>query len=80
MKLAKYLLPTGQAGVGRVEGDQLLPLDLSGGQYRSLFEILEADNPYEAAEFLTQRRRADSAGQRHACCRRSTSRRSGRPA
>jgi 2-dehydro-3-deoxy-D-arabinonate dehydratase len=53
MKLAKFLLPTGQAGVGRVEGDQLLPFDLSGGQYRSLFEILEAENPYEAAEFLT---------------------------
>jgi 2-dehydro-3-deoxy-D-arabinonate dehydratase len=52
MKLAKYLLASGQHGVGRVEGDQLIPLDLSGGQYRSLFEILEADNPYEAAEFL----------------------------
>ncbi len=54
MKLAKYQLPSGTAGVARVEGDQLLPLDLSGGQYRSLAEILEADNPYEAAEFLTQ--------------------------
>jgi len=54
MKLAKFLFPTGQSGVGRVEGDQLLPLDLSGGQYRSLFEILEAENPYEAAEFLTR--------------------------
>ncbi|MCI0359344.1 MAG: fumarylacetoacetate hydrolase family protein [Planctomycetaceae bacterium] len=53
MKLAKYQLPSGQAGVARVEGDQLLPLDLSGGQYRSLAEILEADNPYEAAEFLS---------------------------
>jgi 2-dehydro-3-deoxy-D-arabinonate dehydratase len=40
--------------VARVEGDQLLPLDLTGGQYRSLAEILEADNPYETAEFLTQ--------------------------
>jgi 2-dehydro-3-deoxy-D-arabinonate dehydratase len=54
MKLAKYLLSTGQSGVGQVEGDQLLPLDLSGGQYRSLSEIMEADNPYEAAEFLAQ--------------------------
>jgi len=53
MKLAKYLLPSGLAGVARVEGDQLVPLDLSGGQYRSLAEILEADNPNEAAEFLT---------------------------
>lgn len=54
MKLAKYRMATGQPGVGRVEGDFLVPLDLSGGQYRSLFEILEADDPYEAVEFLTQ--------------------------
>lgn len=54
MKLAKYMLPAGQPGVGRIEGDDLLPLDFSKGQYRSLFEILEADNPYEAADFLTQ--------------------------
>jgi 2-dehydro-3-deoxy-D-arabinonate dehydratase len=55
MKLAKYKLPAeGETGVGLVEGDQLLPLDLSSGQFRSLFEILEAENPYEAAEFLAQ--------------------------
>jgi 2-dehydro-3-deoxy-D-arabinonate dehydratase len=53
MKLAKYLLPSGEAGVGRVEDDVLLPLDMSR-QFRSLFEILEADNPSEAAEFLTR--------------------------
>jgi len=52
MKLAKYLLPSGEAGVARVEGDHLIPLDLSSGQYRSLFEILESDNPYEACDFL----------------------------
>ena len=53
MKLAKYLLSSGEAGVARVEGDQLVPLDLSAGQYRTLAEVLEADNPYEAAEFLS---------------------------
>src|SRR5436305_10948800 len=53
MKLAKFRFPDGQIGVGRVEGDRLLPFDLSGGQYRSLFEILEADNPYEAVQFLS---------------------------
>ena len=26
MKLAKYLLPTGQSGVGRIDNDDLLPL------------------------------------------------------
>lgn len=54
MKLAKYQLPSGESAVGRVEDDVLLPLDLTGGQYRSLFEILDADNPYEAAEFTTR--------------------------
>ena len=53
MKLAKYHLPSGDAGVGRVEDDVLLPLDLSR-QFRSLFEILEADNPLEAADFLAK--------------------------
>jgi 2-dehydro-3-deoxy-D-arabinonate dehydratase len=54
MKLAKYLLPSGQAGVARVDGDSLLPLDLSGGQYRSLAEILDAESPHETAELLTR--------------------------
>jgi len=53
MKLAKFRFPDGQVGVGRVDGDRLLPFDLSSGQYRSLFEILEADNPHEAAQFLS---------------------------
>ena len=79
MKLAKYLHPTGQAGVGRVEGDQLWPLDLSGGQYRSLFDILEADNPHEAAEFLAARK-TSCRWPTSASCRRSISRKSGRRA
>ena len=54
MKLAKFRFPDGQIGVGRVEGDRLLPFDLSSGQYRSLYEILEADNPYEAVEFMSR--------------------------
>lgn len=53
MKLAKYLLPSGDAGVGSVADDSLIPLDLSR-QFRSLFEILEADNPLEAADFLAK--------------------------
>ena len=55
MKLGKYLLPSGEQGVGRIEiaDDALLPLDLTR-QYRSLSEILEADNPQETAEFLTR--------------------------
>lgn len=58
MKIAKYLLPSGESGVGRIVGDQLWPLNLAGGQYRSLFEILESDNPHETVEFLAS---ADNA-------------------
>ena len=53
MKLAKYRLPSGQNAVGRIENDRLLPLALEGGQYRSLSEILSADDPHQLAEFLT---------------------------
>jgi len=52
MKLAKYRLSTGDDGVGLVSGDEITPLSLEGGQYRSLFEILEADDPYEVVSFL----------------------------
>lgn len=52
MKLAKYRTSTGADGVGIVDHDQITPLNLAGGQYRSLFEILEADDPYEVVSFL----------------------------
>ena len=55
MKLCKYLAPSGDLAVGRVEDDYVLPLSLAGGQYRSLAEILEEENPVEAVEFLTDR-------------------------
>lgn len=53
MQLAKYRLPSGGSGVGRVDGDMLIPLQLNSGQYRSLTEILEDENPEQVAEFLT---------------------------
>src|SRR5262245_25811397 len=52
MKLAKCRLPSGEISVGRVEEDQFQPFDFSSGQYSTLTDILEADNPHEAAEFL----------------------------
>jgi 2-dehydro-3-deoxy-D-arabinonate dehydratase len=52
MKLAKYRLPAGDDGIGLVAGDEITPLGLTGGQYRNLFEILEADDPYEVVSFL----------------------------
>jgi 2-dehydro-3-deoxy-D-arabinonate dehydratase len=56
MKLVKYRLATGEEGVGQLEIDQLRKLDLSGRQYRSLSDILEADDPLEVADFLVDHR------------------------
>lgn len=53
MKLVKYRDNAGREAVGRLEDDMLLPLDTSGRQYNSLFDILEADDPQEVADFLT---------------------------
>jgi 2-dehydro-3-deoxy-D-arabinonate dehydratase len=53
MKLAKYRSSTGADGVGLVQRDEITPLNLEGGQYRTLFEILEADDPYEVVSFLS---------------------------
>jgi 2-dehydro-3-deoxy-D-arabinonate dehydratase len=55
MKLCKFTDRTGHLAVGRIQDDYVLPLALSGGQYRCLADILEADNPLEVAEFLTDR-------------------------
>ncbi len=54
MKLARFVHPSGSSGIARVEGDELWPLELSGGQYRSLFEILEEDDPQQVIEFLSR--------------------------
>jgi 2-dehydro-3-deoxy-D-arabinonate dehydratase len=54
MKLCKYRDPaTGDEKVGRLEDDTVYPLDTSGGQYNSLFDILETDDPLEVIELLT---------------------------
>jgi 2-dehydro-3-deoxy-D-arabinonate dehydratase len=53
MKLAKYRSHTGADGVGLVQRDEITPLDLEGGQYRTLFEILEADDPFEVVSLLS---------------------------
>jgi 2-dehydro-3-deoxy-D-arabinonate dehydratase len=37
------------------QDDRLLPLDFSGRQYRSLAEVLDADDPLEVADFLVDR-------------------------
>jgi 2-dehydro-3-deoxy-D-arabinonate dehydratase len=55
MKLVKYRDNSGRDAVGRLEEDRVLPLDISGRQYNSLFDILEADDAQEVADFLTNR-------------------------
>jgi 2-dehydro-3-deoxy-D-arabinonate dehydratase len=53
MKLAKVRLPSGVQQIVSVDRDQLHPLNLTGGQYKSLTDILEEDDPEEVAGFLT---------------------------
>src|SRR4051812_40610748 len=60
MKLAKFRSHSGAEGVGIVQRDEITPLQLEGGQYRSLFEILEADDPYEVVSFLSAGQAAES--------------------
>lgn len=57
MKLAKVRLSSGVQQIVSVDGDQLHPLNLTGGQYKSLTDILEEEDPEEVAGFL----RDDSA-------------------
>jgi 2-dehydro-3-deoxy-D-arabinonate dehydratase len=52
MKVAKFRLPNGRDGVGKITDDTLIPCQLQGGQYKNLFEILEADAPSEVINFL----------------------------
>ncbi|MCH7725017.1 MAG: fumarylacetoacetate hydrolase family protein [Planctomycetes bacterium] len=54
MKLAKFRRQSGERAIGRLEDDGIVrSLNLAGGQYQSLTDILEADDPQEVAEFLT---------------------------
>lgn len=52
MKLAKFLTPAGKVSLGVVEGDVVRPLSLDGGQYQTLTEILESNDPAETVRFL----------------------------
>jgi 2-dehydro-3-deoxy-D-arabinonate dehydratase len=52
MKLARYSLPDGGAGVGRIDDDRLIPLRGEGPTSLTLAVILEADDPQALAESL----------------------------
>jgi 2-dehydro-3-deoxy-D-arabinonate dehydratase len=55
MRLVKMRLPSGKEAVGLVEGRSIHPLSLSGGQYQSLSDILEEDDPAGTAHLLVDR-------------------------
>jgi 2-dehydro-3-deoxy-D-arabinonate dehydratase len=59
MKLVKYAPRGGQDSIGLLEGEEVLPLASTGGQYQSLTDILEADDPAALIELLF-----DQAGER----------------
>jgi 2-dehydro-3-deoxy-D-arabinonate dehydratase len=52
MKLAKIRRANGDETVGVVDGVHIVPLSLTAGQYESLADILDSDNPATTAEFL----------------------------
>ncbi|MFT5526998.1 MAG: 2-dehydro-3-deoxy-D-arabinonate dehydratase [Pirellulaceae bacterium] len=63
MKLVKYRDIHGEAAAGVLEGDQLIPIDMSGRQFNSLADILEEDDPMSAVEFLMDRSRTTTVDQ-----------------
>lgn len=61
MKLIKYLSHSGAALVGQLDGDRVIPLDLSRSPFQTLADILEADDPEQAAGSLLDPRRETPA-------------------
>jgi 2-dehydro-3-deoxy-D-arabinonate dehydratase len=55
MKLAKFRSASGKDSVGLVENERILPLSLASGQYQTLTDILEADDPAAATTFMIDR-------------------------
>ena len=52
MKLAKFVSPQGIESVGIVEDELIRALDMSTEQYQSLSDLLEANDPMDALQFL----------------------------
>ena len=52
MKLVKYTTHGEQERMGRLVGDEIVPLESTAGQYQSLTDILEADDPLSVIELL----------------------------
>jgi 2-dehydro-3-deoxy-D-arabinonate dehydratase len=55
MQLVKMRLASGRESVGLLENDRVHPLDLSGGHFQTLSDVLEEDDPAATAELLADR-------------------------
>lgn len=55
MQLAKMRLPSGRDGVGLLEDRSVYPLCMESGQYSTLTDILESDDPAATANLLADR-------------------------
>ena len=53
MKLCKFISAGHKERIGLVEDERILPLELGGGQFQTLTDILEADDPVAAVQFLS---------------------------
>jgi 2-dehydro-3-deoxy-D-arabinonate dehydratase len=53
MKLVKYTTHGQAERMGRLTGNEIVPLESTAGQYQSLTDILEADDPLSVIELLT---------------------------
>ena len=52
MRLVKFQHASDEERVGVILGNDVVPLDLDSGQYQSLSDILESDDPIAAAQLL----------------------------
>jgi 2-dehydro-3-deoxy-D-arabinonate dehydratase len=52
MKLVKYTMPGEHERMGRLVGDEIVPLESTAGQYQTLTDILEADDPSSVVDLL----------------------------
>ncbi|HEV3006125.1 MAG TPA: fumarylacetoacetate hydrolase family protein, partial [Pirellulales bacterium] len=53
MKLVKFTLPGEGERMGRLDGQEIVPLTSTAGQYQTLTDLLEADDPPAVIELLT---------------------------
>lgn len=52
MKLVKYTLPGEVEHMGRLDGEEIVPLVSTAGQYQTLTDVLEADDPLAVIDLL----------------------------